>query len=77
MHSRKLPFQAQTVLLLNDGIADRKSSLPNPLRRFFLLNGISLPNSAHKSVPFLYQFLVLTDRNPEVVDQGFVLGGVV
>jgi hypothetical protein len=35
-------------------------------------NGISLPNSAHKSVPFLYQVLVLTvpehDRLPLVLD---------
>jgi hypothetical protein len=46
-------LKAQTVLL-------PQASLPNPLRRFFLPNGISLPNSAHKSVPFLYQFLVLT-----------------
>jgi hypothetical protein len=37
-----------------------QASSPNPLRRFFLPNGILLPNSAHKSVPFLYQFLVLT-----------------
>jgi hypothetical protein len=26
-----------------------------------LLNGALLPNSAHRSVSFLYQFLVLTD----------------
>jgi hypothetical protein len=37
-----------------------QASLLNSLRRFFLPNGILLPNSAHKSVPFLYQFLVLT-----------------
>jgi hypothetical protein len=37
-----------------------QASLLDPVRRFSLPNGISLPNSAHKSVPFLYQFLVLT-----------------
>jgi hypothetical protein len=34
--------------------------LPNPLKKTFLPNGVSLPNSAHKSVSLLYQFLVLT-----------------
>jgi hypothetical protein len=39
-------------------IADRIST--ESFEEIFLPNGISLPNSAHKSVFFLYQFLVLT-----------------
>jgi hypothetical protein len=37
-----------------------QASLPNPLRRFFLPNGISLPNSAHKLVQILWDVTVDT-----------------
>jgi hypothetical protein len=46
-----------------------QASLPNPLRKLPLPNGISSPNSAHKSVPFLYKFLVLTD-----ISMDFIVG---
>jgi hypothetical protein len=51
-----------------------QASLPNPLRRFFLPNGILLPNSAHKSVPFLYQFLVLTQGSSEALGPKWLTG---
>jgi hypothetical protein len=38
----------------------------------FLPNGVSLPNSAHKSVSFLYQFFVLTG-----VPSGKLLGFII
>jgi hypothetical protein len=61
MYSRKHPFfQAQTALLLNDGALPTASIFAESFEENFLPNGASLPNSAHKSVPFLYQFLVLT-----------------
>jgi hypothetical protein len=59
-YSRKLPFQAQTALLPNDGVLPTASIFTESFEENFLPNGASLPNSAHKSVPFLYQFLVLT-----------------
>jgi hypothetical protein len=61
MYSRKHPFfQAQTALLLNDGALPTASIFAESFEENFLPNGASLPNSAHKSVPFMYQFLVLT-----------------
>jgi hypothetical protein len=53
-------FQAQTALLLNDGALPTTSIFAESFEENFLPNGASLPNSAHKSVPFLYLFLVLT-----------------
>jgi hypothetical protein len=53
-------FQAQTALLLNDGVLPTASIFTESFEENFLPNGASLPNSAHKSDPFLYQFLVLT-----------------
>jgi hypothetical protein len=54
-------LKAQTVLLPNDGVLPTASIFTESSEEiFFLPNGISLPNPAHKSVPFLYQFLVLT-----------------
>jgi hypothetical protein len=55
-------FQAQTALLPNDGALPTLGIFTECFEENFLLNGVSLPNSAHKSVPFLYQFLVLTTR---------------
>jgi hypothetical protein len=54
------PFQAQTALLPNDGVLLTASIFTESFEENFLPNGASLPNSTHKSVPFLYQFLVLT-----------------
>jgi hypothetical protein len=60
-HSRKVPFtSANSPFAEWWYIADRKHLYRILFSIFFLPNGISLPNSAHKSVPFLYQFLVLT-----------------
>jgi hypothetical protein len=53
-------LQAQTALLQNDGVLPTASIFTESFEEVFLPNDISLPNSAHKSVPFLYQFLVLT-----------------
>jgi hypothetical protein len=50
----------QTALLLNDGALPTASIFTESFEENFLLNGASLPNSAHKSIPFLYQILVLT-----------------
>jgi hypothetical protein len=59
-YSRKLLFQAQTTLLPNDGVLPTAGIFTKSFEENFLPNGTSLPNSAHKSIPFLYQFLVLT-----------------
>jgi hypothetical protein len=53
-------LQAQTVLLSNDGVLPTASIFTESFKEIFLPNDASLPNSAHKSVPLLYQFLVLT-----------------
>jgi hypothetical protein len=53
-------FQAQTALLPNDDVLPTASFFTESFEENSLPNGASLPNSAHKSVPFLYQFLVLT-----------------
>jgi hypothetical protein len=50
----------QTVPLPNDGVLPTASIFTESFEEIFLPNDIFLPNSAHKSVPFLYQFLVLT-----------------
>jgi hypothetical protein len=60
-HSRKLTFKSANSPFAEWWlIADRKHLYRILWGDFFLSNGISLPNSSHKSVPFLYQFLVLT-----------------
>jgi hypothetical protein len=46
--------------LSNDGVLPTASIFTESFEENFLPNGTSLPNSAHKSVPFLFQFLVLT-----------------
>jgi hypothetical protein len=53
-------FQEKIALLPNDGVLPTASFFIESFEENFLLNYASLPNSAHKSVPFLYQFLVLT-----------------
>jgi hypothetical protein len=50
----------KTTLLPNDGVLLTAGTFTECFEENFLLNGVSLPNSAHKSVSFLYQFLVLT-----------------
>jgi hypothetical protein len=53
-------FEKQTAFLPNDAVLPTASIFTESFEENFLLNGASLPNSAHKSFPFLYQFLVLT-----------------
>jgi hypothetical protein len=50
----------KTALLPNDGVLPTACTFTECFEENSLPNGISLPNSAHKSVSFLYQFLVLT-----------------
>jgi hypothetical protein len=51
----------KTALLPNDGVLTTAGTFTECFEENFLPNGVSLPNSAHKSVSFLYQFLVLTN----------------
>jgi hypothetical protein len=72
MHSRKLPFKsAYSPFAEQWRIAYRKHPLPNPLRRSFSPYGISSPNSAHKSVPFLYHFFGVNGMLQEYSDYDF------
>jgi hypothetical protein len=48
------------ALLPNDGMLPTAGIFIECFEKNFLPNGVSLPDSAHKSVSFLYQFLVLT-----------------
>jgi hypothetical protein len=50
----------KTVLLSNDGVLPTAGIFTECFEENFLSNGVFLPNSAHRSVSFLYQFLVLT-----------------
>jgi hypothetical protein len=50
----------KTTLRPNDGALPTAGIFTESFEENFLLNGVSLPNSAHKSVSFLHQFLVLT-----------------
>jgi hypothetical protein len=52
----------KTALLLNDSVLPTAGTFTECFEENFPPNGVSLPNSAHKSVSFLYQFLVLTNR---------------
>jgi hypothetical protein len=51
----------KATLLPNDGVLPTAGSFTECFEENFLSNGVSLPNSAHKSVSFLYQILVLTE----------------
>jgi hypothetical protein len=53
-------FKRKTTLLPNDGVLPTAGIFTECFEENFLPNGVSLPNSAHKSVFLLYQFLVLT-----------------
>jgi hypothetical protein len=57
----------KTTLLSNDGVFPTAGTFTECFEENFLPNGVLLPNSAHKSVSFLYQFLVLTGVNLDVV----------
>jgi hypothetical protein len=50
----------ETALLPNDDVLSTASFFTESFEENFLPNGASFPSSAHKLVPFLYQFLVLT-----------------
>jgi hypothetical protein len=54
--------KCKTALLPNDGVLPTAGTFTECFEENFLPNGVSLPNSAHKSVSFLYQFLVLTEN---------------
>jgi hypothetical protein len=49
----------KATLLPNDGVLPTAGSFTECFEENFLANGVSLPNSAHKLVSFLYQILVL------------------
>jgi hypothetical protein len=50
----------ETTLLANDDALPIADVFTEYFDESFLPNGALLPNSAHRSVSFLYQFLVLT-----------------
>jgi hypothetical protein len=52
--------KCKTALLPNDGVLPTTGIFTECFEENLLPNGVFLPNSAHKSVSFLYQFLVLT-----------------
>jgi hypothetical protein len=53
------------ALLPNDGVLQTAGTFTECFEENFLPNGVPLPNSAHKSVFFLYQFSVLTRSHVE------------
>jgi hypothetical protein len=53
----------ETALLPNDGVLPTAGVSTECFEENSLLNGILSPNSAHKSVSSLYQFLVLTPKS--------------
>jgi hypothetical protein len=53
----------KTALLSNDGVLPTAGIFTECFEENFLPNGVSLPNSAHKLVSFMYQFLVLTQSS--------------
>jgi hypothetical protein len=55
-----LSSKCETTLLPNDGVLPTADVFTECFEENFLLNGALLPNSAHRSVSSLYQFLVLT-----------------
>jgi hypothetical protein len=50
----------ETAFLLNDNVLPTAGVFTECFEENLLPNGALLPNSAHRSVFFLYQFLVLT-----------------
>jgi hypothetical protein len=55
----------KTALFPNDGMLPTVGTFTECFEENFLSYGVSLPNSAHKSISFLYQFLVLTKIEKE------------
>jgi hypothetical protein len=55
-------FLRKTALLPNDDVLPTADAFAECFEENLLPNGALLANSAHRSVSFLYQFLVLTDR---------------
>jgi hypothetical protein len=55
------------ALLPNNGVLPTAGTFAEYFEENFLPNGVLLPNSVHKSVSFLYQFLVLTGNECFVV----------
>jgi hypothetical protein len=53
-------FTRGKVLLLNDDVLPTADASTEGFEKKLLPNDTLLPNSAHMSVSFLYQFLVLT-----------------
>jgi hypothetical protein len=53
----------ETTLLTNDDVLPTADAFTECFEENLLLNGALLPNSAHKSVSYLYQFFVLTYLN--------------
>jgi hypothetical protein len=65
--------KCKTAFLPNDGVLPTAGTFTKCFEENFLSNGVSLPNSAHKSVSSLYQFMVLTV--PHLVKQVGQRGG--
>jgi hypothetical protein len=59
-------FTRGTVLLPNDDVLPTTDASTECFEENLLSNGALLPNSAHMSVSFLYQFLVLTMTSASV-----------
>jgi hypothetical protein len=53
-------FKRETALLPNDGMLPTAGIFTECFEENFLSNGVFLLNTTHKSISFLYQFLVLT-----------------
>jgi hypothetical protein len=71
MHSRMLSaFTHETVLLPNDDVLPTADA--ERFKENLLPNGALLPNSAHMSVSFLYQVLVLTQIKIQVLTLKFI-----
>jgi hypothetical protein len=64
----------ETALLPNDDVIPTADVFTECFEENLVPNGTLLPNSAHKSVSFLYQFLVLTVREEKMtgVSKGII-----
>jgi hypothetical protein len=61
----------ETALLPNDGVLPTAGVFTECFEEKFLLNGVLLPNSAHRSVSFMYQFFVLTDGSSVILSSNY------
>jgi hypothetical protein len=64
-----LSSKRETTLLSNDGVLPTAGIFTECFEENLLPNGVLLPNSAHMSVSFLYQFLVLTAIDPTIIQK--------